>query len=228
MRIKVFGCILLIICTPLTLVLLGVSSFAFAEQWIELPTLAASSDSPNDPGMFSLQVMSWDEKPEPSPLSVQYGMDSLNFNGGGTIPGTIEKQATLHALGYAVTRTPDVYLTGTIVIQGASYVWTRTDGPSAGAAMTVGFIALLRGDALQRGVAMTGTLEQNGTIGLVGGLRGKLRAAAREHYRLVLIPAGQLYEVEWNLQGLARDLNITVKEVSTIDEAYQLMTGVPL
>ncbi len=55
-----------------------------------------------------------------------------------------------------------------------------------------------------------------------------MRAAAREGYRAILVPAGHLYGSGWNLNQLALDLNVIVKEVDTVDEAYELMTGRPL
>jgi len=72
---------------------------------------------------------------------------------------------------------------------------------------------------------MTGTIDKDGSIGPVGGIPDKIRAAAREGYRTVLIPEGQRYDPRWNIDRLAWDLNVDVKEVGTIDEAYHLMTG---
>ena len=91
--------------------------------------------------------------------------------------------------------------------------------------MTIGLLAVLRGDSLIRGTALTGTLEPDGRIGPVGGLADKVRAAAREHYRMVLVPQGQLNDPRWDLIGLGMQLNMVIKEVGAIDEAYELMTG---
>jgi predicted S18 family serine protease len=110
-------------------------------------------------------------------------------------------------------------------VAGVAYAPTGTDGPSAGAAMAVGFIALFKGEKVQRGIALTGTFEPGGKIGFVGSIPDKLRAAAREGYRTILVPRGQIYNERWNLNELALELNVSVKEVETIDEAYQLMTG---
>jgi PDZ domain-containing protein len=41
----------------------------------------------------------------------------------------------------------------------------------------------------------------------------------------VLVPRGQMHDPQWNLIELGFQLNVTVKEVDTVDEAYQLMTG---
>jgi predicted S18 family serine protease len=91
--------------------------------------------------------------------------------------------------------------------------------------MAVGFIALFKGDRLQRGIALTGTFEPGGRIGPVGSIPDKMRAAAREGYRTILVPTGQIHGPNWNLNQLGMELNMTVKEVDTIDQAYELMTG---
>jgi predicted S18 family serine protease len=130
------------------------------------------------------------------------------------------------AFAYAVERTPGAQHTGLVTVAGIAYANANSDGPSAGAAMAVGFIAMFKGDRIQRGVALTGTFESGGRIGWVGGIPDKIRAAAREGYKTILVPSGQIYGASgWNLNELALELNVTVKEVSTIDEAYQLMTG---
>jgi predicted S18 family serine protease len=94
--------------------------------------------------------------------------------------------------------------------------------------MAVGFIALFKGDRIQRGIAITGTLEADGRIGFVGGIPDKIRAAKREGCHTVLIPRGQVHDPLWNLNELAFQLNIDVKEVETVDDAYRIMTGNPI
>jgi predicted S18 family serine protease len=86
-------------------------------------------------------------------------------------------------------------------------------------------MAMFKGDRIQRGIAMSGTLEPGGRVGWVGSLPDKIRAAKREGCHTVLVPRGQLHSAQWNLIELGFRLNVTVKEVDTIDEAYRLMTG---
>lgn len=218
--------VLLVCCTILTSVFSGLPSPAFAERGVEIPILAVRSNHPDAQGMFSIRMVWWDEQSEPNPISLQYGKGTVNsFQYGRVRTGRSGRQSTVQAFEYAVQRTQNVHHTGTINVQGIAYRSARLDGSSAGAVMAIGFIALLRGDRLERGVAMTGTLERDGSVGPVGGIRGKVRAAAREGYDLILIPEGQYHEPEWNLQGLEVELNVSIKEVSTIDEAYRYMTG---
>jgi len=188
----------------------------FADNVVELPVLAAVGV--NNLGAFEVLLMWWDKKPEPDPAQLQWIAGRIRL--GSTHLGSMSQ-----AFSYAIERTPSIQHSGTITVAGVAYAPTGTDGPSAGAAMAVGFIAVFKGDKVQRGIALTGTFEPGGKIGFVGSIPDKMRAAAREGYRTILVPRGQIYNERWNLNELALQLNVTVKEVETIDEAYQLMTG---
>jgi hypothetical protein len=199
----------------LTAHLLGARVFAHAE-YIELPVLAAIGQ--NNLGVFEIMLMGWDKKANPNPMELQVNIGGVRF-------GKTNLASMGQAFAYALERTPGLSHTGTVSVQGVTYRPTATDGPSAGAVMAVGFIATLKGDRIQRGTALTGTLEPGGRIGWVGGIPDKIRAAKREGYHTVLVPRGQLYSPQWNLVELGFQLNITVKEVDTVDDAYLLMTG---
>lgn len=64
-------------------------------------------------------------------------------------------------------------------------------GESAGAALTVATIAAVSGKELRNDTVMTGTINPDGTIGPVGGLLEKARAAHEAGYRFFLVPKGQ-------------------------------------
>ncbi len=109
----------------------------------------------------------------------------------------------------------------------------RIDGPSAGTYMTVGVLAALLGDNLRDDVAMTGTINPDGTVGPVGGIPHKIEGAAEHGAKLVLIPAGQRYDFDQNKQKMVdlvevgKKNGVEVREVSTVFEAYELLTGKP-
>jgi Lon-like protease len=189
---------------------------AGADTTVEVPVLAAVRV--NNQGVFHVLVLNWDRKNSPDPMELRWGNHRIQVKEVGL--GSIEQ-----AFRYAIEHTPTVRYTGTLSLYGASYAPASSDGPSAGAVMTIGLLAVLRGDSLIRGTALTGTLEPDGRIGPVGGLADKVRAAAREHYRMVLVPQGQLNDPRWDLIGLGMQLNMVIKEVGAIDEAYELMTG---
>ncbi|MCB0094483.1 MAG: hypothetical protein KDE46_02130 [Caldilineaceae bacterium] len=104
------------------------------------------------------------------------------------------------------------------------------DGPSAGALITSAVLACLLGDAIQPHITMTGTLHPDGTIGPVGGIYYKLQGAADAGFKSVLIPQGQRWEQvaeldeKVDLIAHGRALGLTVREVSTIFEAYKALT----
>ena len=192
------------------------AGMAAADNVVEVPILSLIPG--NDRGAFLAMVFDWDQQPSPNPVELRWGNQRVRVLGTGL--------GALHAaFRYAVDHTPAIPHTGTLTIYNASYAPTTSDGPSAGAAMAVGFLAVFRGDRIVRGVAVTGTIEPDGRIGPVGGIPDKIRAAKREGYRLVIVPAGQIRTPRWNLNELALELNITITEVETIDHAYELMTG---
>ena len=197
-------------------VLFAESRPATAESIVEIPVLAAIQA--NDRGVFEILLLRWDRQPSPSPIA-------LRWQGGNIRPGQSNLSSMALAFQYALDHTSSVDHTGTVSAIGIAYTSTGSDGPSAGAVMTVGFAALLKGDRIQRGIALTGTITKDGTIGPVGGIPDKIRAAVREGYRVILIPEGQRDDPRWNINRLAWDLNVEVKEVSTIEAAYHLMTG---
>lgn len=210
------------ILTPVALLLVLFSQTSipsYAIDYIELPILAAIRQ--NNLGAFEIMLMGWDRKSDPNPVQLQLILGGVRY-------GKSHLGSMAQAFDYAVERTPSVSHTGTVSVQGVTYRPTGSDGPSAGAAMTVGFIAMFKGDRVRRGTALTGTIEPDGHIGWVGGIPDKIRAAKREGYHTVLVPRGQVHTAQWNLVELGFQLNITVKEVDTVDEAYQIMTGSPI
>ncbi len=118
-------------------------------------------------------------------------------------------------------------------------------GPSAGGALTVATIAAINNWTLKPYVVMTGMINPDESIGPVGGIPYKLEAAAASNYTLFLVPEGQgtvkLTKLITRAKGttiitsdveetidilkLGKDLNVTVEEVSTIQEVVKIFTG---
>jgi hypothetical protein len=104
------------------------------------------------------------------------------------------------------------------------------DGPSAGAILTVGTLAAIRGRSLDPTVTMTGTVSPDGSIGRIGGVGAKIKAAADNDFGTVLLPTDNLFFR--NLKGERVDaivygssLGVAVRVVDSIAEAYPLFTG---
>lgn len=128
---------------------------------------------------------------------------------------------------------------------GGSVEVQSIDGPSAGAATTVAIIAAIENRAVRKDVIMTGTIQENGSIGQVGSVLEKAKAANDAGARLFLVPSGQsvvtMYREVVHQVGPFRrvtyepiriDLNeyaenagwsIDIQEVSTIQEVENLM-----
>ncbi|PWB51928.1 MAG: hypothetical protein C3F06_09715 [Candidatus Methanoperedenaceae archaeon] len=118
-------------------------------------------------------------------------------------------------------------------------------GPSAGGALTVATIAAINKWPLKPNVVMTGMINPDGSIGPVGGIPFKLEAAAAENATLFLVPEGQSNvtvintsirsrgsliitgekEETVDVVELGKKLNVTVKEVNTIQDVVQAFTG---
>lgn len=116
------------------------------------------------------------------------------------------------------------------------------DGPSAGAAVAVLASSLLLGVPIRSDIVITGTIDEGGTIGQVGGILYKAEAAASAGAKIFLVPPGQsedtVYVVTERKVGpltlryyrpqvvnveeylRLRGYNIDVIEVSSLSEAF--------
>jgi len=107
---------------------------------------------------------------------------------------------------------------------------TIVGGPSAGAAIAALTAAMLNEDEINQSVAITGTINSGDFVGPVGGLKGKIIAAANDDgLKKVLIPIGTRFLNEDNntidLVEYGKELGIDVKEVSIIGEVLEEFTG---
>ncbi|HZX44517.1 MAG TPA: S16 family serine protease [Candidatus Nanoarchaeia archaeon] len=107
-------------------------------------------------------------------------------------------------------------------------------GPSAGGAITLLTISLLKGQTISDTISVTGTINSGGIIGPVGGIKEKLDAAAQAGLKKVLIPEGErLIEESFNgtnittvdLVEYGKSKKLEVIEVSDINAAWSSFTG---
>lgn len=115
-------------------------------------------------------------------------------------------------------------------------------GPSAGGALAVATIAVLKNEKLRNDVVMTGTINEDGTIGEIGGVLEKAQAAKDVGAKLFLVPKGQGEQTFLKPQencsrtggfvfcettyqevtvNIGKNVGIPVIEVSNITEAYK-------
>jgi len=95
-------------------------------------------------------------------------------------------------------------------------------GPSAGLAFTLAVLDVLTPGELTGGldVAVTGTMEADGSVGDVGGVRQKTAAAIDDGYDVLLVPSGELDEA----RERAGDA-IEVIAVDTLREALDALAS---
>lgn len=99
----------------------------------------------------------------------------------------------------------------------------QVDGPSAGVAWTVAIASAILGDPLRSDVCLSGTMGLDLKVGPVGGLEYKIEGCHMlRDFRELLLPAGQnTFTIKD--KGLSRSIKVT--EISTLAEAYVIVTG---
>ena len=106
------------------------------------------------------------------------------------------------------------------------------DGPSAGGVMCLSILSAMAGRTIPDDFAMTGTIMPDGTIGAVGGVALKMRAAIKRGCKRICIP--MFCRFERQKDGTLVDLfrigekeHVVVKPVKNIGEAYAFLHGLP-
>jgi predicted S18 family serine protease len=107
---------------------------------------------------------------------------------------------------------------------------TEVEGPSAGAAMTLLAYSVLSEKPLRSNVGITGTINSDGSVGVVGGVFPKAKVASEIGIKLFMIPKGESRQVikedgkveSINLLSYGPEkLGMKIIEVSTIDEVIK-------
>ncbi len=106
------------------------------------------------------------------------------------------------------------------------------DGPSAGGVMCLSILSAMNGLEMPDDFAMTGTIMPDGTIGVVGGVALKMRAAIKRGCKRICIPMFCRFEKQddgtlVDLFRIGEEDHVTVKPVRNIGEAYAFLHGLP-
>ncbi|MEM9488069.1 MAG: S16 family serine protease, partial [Myxococcota bacterium] len=94
---------------------------------------------------------------------------------------------------------------------------TPKQGPSAGLAIALALVSLLRDQPTRADTGMTGEITLTGQLRPVGGIKAKLLGAAAGGLKRVILPAANRTDVECDLPDITGDLELIY--VSTIAEA---------
>ncbi len=83
------------------------------------------------------------------------------------------------------------------------------EGPSAGGVMAVSVVAALENKTINHSVAMTGTINEDGTIDAAGGIREKALVAKQNGATLFLVAANQSYDTTRTPETVCSNINGT-------------------
>jgi len=116
------------------------------------------------------------------------------------------------------------------------------EGPSAGAAITIATIAAIENRTINESVMITGTINPDGSIGQVGEIVAKAKAAKDVGATLFLVPKGQSVQIYYMPQeeckkigfmtycrieykqqriDVSKEVGIEIREVANIEEALK-------
>ena len=99
-------------------------------------------------------------------------------------------------------------------------------GPSGGLMLTLTIYDMLTEEDLTHGykIVGTGTIEEDGSVGAIGGVEYKLKGAVKENADIFLVPSGDNYQDAIELKK-ERNYDIEIVEISNLDEAIAYLKG---
>ena len=193
---------------------------AESSRYMSVPALAASQVNGQPVGNVHYVVLQLDRDPQGRGPTILFSESAS-----GSAVDEVWKEGARAAIVAAARIMGEDARNWTLTIKNRSR-YSLSSGSSASSAIAVGIIAAWRGDTLHPGVVLTGVITPEGRIEDVGDLPAKLQGAAAANMHAMLVPKGGAKTDEWDLYELGRPHNINVVEVSTLQEAYEIMTGI--
>jgi uncharacterized protein len=185
-----------------------------------VPALAVSIVDGREVGNVHYIAVQLDRDPQGRGPTVQFNEASV-----GTAVDQVWKEGAQTALRAAARLAPEDERYWTVTIKNRSY-YSISSGSSASSAIAVAILAAWRGHTIRSDVVVTGVITADGRIEAVGDLPTKLQGAVKANMRAMLVPKGEGRTNEWNLFELGQQQHINVVEVGTLQEAYEMMTGI--
>lgn len=101
----------------------------------------------------------------------------------------------------------------------------KTGGPSGGLAFALGIVELLTPENILHGrsVASTGTIDEGGNVGAIGGVAEKILAARKAGATLILVPARNCKDLAPGVATIPKGIKIAA--VSTLKEAITALNS---
>lgn len=97
-------------------------------------------------------------------------------------------------------------------------------GPSGGLIMSLAIYNYLTSEDITKGykIAGTGTIDENGNVGSIGGVEYKIKGAVKDKIKYFLIPAGENYDEAMRVKN-DNNYDIDIVPVSTFEEALEYL-----
>lgn len=181
---------------------------------LSIPILGTSLNEQYRPvGLVTQVVIDLYERQDQNGLQIQFHTEPGRFS-------LLARKSIQEAITRAL-RVADLPSESLTVLLKFPYTGLTVYGESLSAMVGLSVVAMVKGDHLLEGRALTGTITESGFIGAVGGLQLKILAAYNNHFNRVLVPSE--YDVrdgDWRTPFLMH-----VSPVGTVDEAYFGLTG---
>ena len=132
---------------------------------------------------------------------------------------SVETQQSAETAALLASRKSGASLSGKAVLFSVDANAEIIDGPSGGIGFSLLAYAELTGKRIRGDLAATGTIEQDGSVGKIGGAPQKLDAVREAGLHVFLIPLGQSFEEGVDLVQLGEQGRVQVIEVANFDEA---------
>ncbi len=212
------------VCTLVIALLLSPPSssaiWAESSRYMSVPALAASQIGGQRVGTVHYVVLQLDRDSQGRGPTILFSESSA-----GSAVDEVWKDGARAAIVAAARVMGEDARNWTLTIKNRSRR-SLSSGSSASSAIAVGIVAAWRGDTLRSGIVLTGVITPEGRIEDVGDLPAKLQGAVAANMHAMLVPKGGAKTEEWDLYELGQQRNINVVEVSTLQEAYEIMTGI--
>ena len=186
----------------------------------KVPCLTVRNDETH--GKISYLPMKFTRTKSDKPLRIMIADDTPSGSG-----QTIHSSVWLAAVTAAMLRNDTMHgVTISVEFSG------NVDGPSAGGVTCLAILSAMDDLPLPNDFAMTGTILPDGTIGVVGGVPEKMRAAAKAGVKRIFIPAFlRIFKnskgEDVDLSRLADELKVELHRVENISEAYAILHNKP-
>ncbi len=135
---------------------------------------------------------------------------------------SVETQQSAETAAKLAARKAGASLEGNALLYSVHAPAEIIDGPSGGVAFALLAYAEFSGKTLRSDLAATGSIEQDGSVGKVGGVAEKLEAVHEAGLKIFLIPLGQGVQTGVDLRRLGEQWGMQVIEVANFDEAIAI------